>query len=466
GAATDFETKKEHDQQLDQVLADLCIPGATWKLSTGQLRVPIQLRRQELNPVARGWHEFSIYSLIPSSNRSEIPVIRAILIHCIMRGEDVRAEDIIADKIVRMAQGSKEKGKLGFPSTIYKLCKEADVPLREFRRTKKIQAEKPITARRMESTRLPRPVQRRQQENEEEDEPMPQPQPDFEHHQEFNDPPVQPPLYHVPTYTDQHQKDLASIEEQLQNMMWYQQQALENMSKNQAEYMAELRDIKGKQQELYENNDRFYNQVRQEQKEMVQEIQQIKNYQVNQTLVDSTRHKAYMDELAAMKAKQEEFFANQVNQYNMIRQDQKLLGKEILNVKKYQMSAITMGSGGSSSSTQPPPPYEPDQALMKIREQHATFTEICRQLKDWTRNASGRESYMVWAHQLANPNLVEMSSQKIVKQIYDNIDRKRPMFRGLLKSDLQPPNPAPPTSSSKDPQDPASSSKDPKDPPK
>ncbi|MED6212806.1 hypothetical protein PIB30_087066 [Stylosanthes scabra] len=150
------------------------MPGATWKLSTGQLRVPIQLRRQELNPIARGWHVFSIHSLIPSSNRSEIPVIRAILIHCIMRGEDVRAEDIIADKIVRMAQGIKEKGKLGFPSTIYKLCKEAGVPLREFRRTKKIQAKKPITARRMESTRLPRPVQQRQQEDEEEDHPMPQ----------------------------------------------------------------------------------------------------------------------------------------------------------------------------------------------------------------------------------------------------------------------------------------------------
>ncbi|MED6221259.1 hypothetical protein PIB30_052712 [Stylosanthes scabra] len=459
------------------------MPGATWKLSTGQLRVPIQLRRQELNPVARGWHEFSIYSLIPSSNRFEIPVIRAILIHCIMRGEDVRAEDIIADKIVRMAQGIKEKGKLGFPSTIYKLCKEAGVPLREFKRSRKIQAEKPITARRMESTR--------QQENEEEDEPMPQAgevneeenveqqgddhdyhyqydfeqyQLEFEHHQDFNEeqPAQQPPLYHMPTYTDQHQKNLDSIETQLQNMMWYEQQALENMSKNQAEYMAELRDIKGKQQELYENNDRFYNQVRQEQREIIQEIQQIKNYQVNQTLVDSTRHKAYMDELAALKARQEEFFSNQTTQYNMIRQDQKLLGKEILDVKKYQMSAVTMGSGGSSSSPQPPPPpYEPDQALIKIREQHATFTEICRQLKDWTRNASARESYAVWAHQQANPNLVEMSSQKIVKQIYENIDYKRPMFRGLLKSDLQPSNPAPPPSSSKDPKDPPSSSKDP-----
>ncbi|MED6139410.1 hypothetical protein PIB30_083597 [Stylosanthes scabra] len=70
------------------------VRGATWKLSIGQLRVPIQLRRQELNPIATGWHEFSIHSLIPFSNRSKIPVIRAILIHCIMRGEDVRAEDI------------------------------------------------------------------------------------------------------------------------------------------------------------------------------------------------------------------------------------------------------------------------------------------------------------------------------------------------------------------------------------
>ncbi|MED6211618.1 hypothetical protein PIB30_075476 [Stylosanthes scabra] len=92
GARTDFETRKAHDQQLDNVLADLCMPGATWKLSTGQQRVPIQLRRQELNPIARGWHELPIHSLILSSNRSKIPVIRAILIHCIMNGEDMHAK--------------------------------------------------------------------------------------------------------------------------------------------------------------------------------------------------------------------------------------------------------------------------------------------------------------------------------------------------------------------------------------
>ncbi|MED6153205.1 hypothetical protein PIB30_099447 [Stylosanthes scabra] len=276
GARTDFETRKEHDQQLDSVLADLSMPGATWKPSTGQQRVPIQLRRQELNPIARGWHELSIHSLIPSSNRSEIPVIRAILIHCIMNGEDVLAEEIIADKMVRMAQGIKEKGKLGFPSTIYKLCKEAGVPLREFRRTKKIPAEKPITARRIESTRLPRNLQHQPQDNEDENQSMPQAeeghgeeqgeghdyqhhQPEYDHQPEFQHEPQfqQPPLYEIPTYTYQHEKDLHSIEEQLQNMMWLQQQCLENINKSQVEYMAELRTIKGKQQELFENNDRF-----------------------------------------------------------------------------------------------------------------------------------------------------------------------------------------------------------------
>ncbi|MED6123648.1 hypothetical protein PIB30_051154 [Stylosanthes scabra] len=153
GARTDFETQKEHDQQLDSVLADLCMPGATWKLSTGQQRVPIQLRRQELNPIARGW---------------------------------------------------------------------------EFRRTKKIPVEKPITARRMESTRLPRSLQHQPQDNEDEDQPMPQAkegqgeehdhqhhqleydhQPEFQHEPQFQ----QPPLYEIPTYTDQHEKDLHSIEE-------------------------------------------------------------------------------------------------------------------------------------------------------------------------------------------------------------------------------------------------------------
>ncbi|MED6152853.1 hypothetical protein PIB30_096024 [Stylosanthes scabra] len=99
---------------------------------------------------------------------------------------------------------------------------------------------------------------------------------------------------------------------------------------------------------------RFYNQVREEQREMAKEIQQVKNYQVNQTMIKSARNKALMEELAAVKTRQEEFFSNQTNQYNLIRKEQNLLGKEILDVKKHQVNTITMGSSSS------PNKYEPD----------------------------------------------------------------------------------------------------------
>ncbi|MED6202316.1 hypothetical protein PIB30_104096, partial [Stylosanthes scabra] len=36
GAETDYNTRKAIDQRLDEVLSDLCVPGATWKLSSSQ----------------------------------------------------------------------------------------------------------------------------------------------------------------------------------------------------------------------------------------------------------------------------------------------------------------------------------------------------------------------------------------------------------------------------------------------
>ncbi|MED6224224.1 hypothetical protein PIB30_081828, partial [Stylosanthes scabra] len=53
-AETDYKTRQAMDQRLDEVLSDLCIPGTTWKLSSGQPAVPIQLRRTELHHLAKG----------------------------------------------------------------------------------------------------------------------------------------------------------------------------------------------------------------------------------------------------------------------------------------------------------------------------------------------------------------------------------------------------------------------------
>ncbi|MED6164761.1 hypothetical protein PIB30_093300 [Stylosanthes scabra] len=217
GAETDYKTHQATNQRLDEVLADLCIPGATWMLSSSQPAVPIQLRRTELLPLAKGWQEFIIHSLVPTGNKSEITVARAILIHSIMRGEEVRAEDIIADNLAVIAQGLQSKGNLSFPTTIYNLCKDAGVPLREFRRTSKIPEEKLITAKRMESTRIPRNLPQQQQEDDDEDEPMPQvgegneEEEEQQQHQNFQQPPQQPfPDFH-PHYESQYHQDLQGI---------------------------------------------------------------------------------------------------------------------------------------------------------------------------------------------------------------------------------------------------------------
>ncbi|MED6206513.1 hypothetical protein PIB30_027605 [Stylosanthes scabra] len=135
GAENNFENRQNRDQQLDAVIRDLCIQGATWKMGTGRNPKPIQLRRQELRPLARG--------------------------------DDVRAEKLIADK---------GKGLLGFPSTIYKLCKEAGVRMREFKHTEQVPEERYITAKVMEATRIPRMIQQNQHEEEEEEEDQAMPQ--------------------------------------------------------------------------------------------------------------------------------------------------------------------------------------------------------------------------------------------------------------------------------------------------
>ncbi|MED6128699.1 hypothetical protein PIB30_100485 [Stylosanthes scabra] len=245
GVETDYRTRQATDQRLDEVLADLCIPRATWRLSSSQPAVPIQLRRTKLLSLARGWQEFIIHSLVPTGNKSEITVSRAILIHSIMRGEDVRAEDIIADNMAVIAQGLQGKGNLSFPSTIYKLCKDAGVPLRKFRRTSKILEKKLITAKQMESTRIPRSVPAQQQDDDDEDEVMPQAGGGNEEegkpqqHQYFQQPPQQPYQDFQPNFESQYHQDLQGIEEHLSSMQFLQQSFYENMQKSQAEYMEE-----------------------------------------------------------------------------------------------------------------------------------------------------------------------------------------------------------------------------------
>ncbi|MED6198512.1 hypothetical protein PIB30_067016 [Stylosanthes scabra] len=200
-----------------------------------------------------------------------------------MKGEEVRAEDIIADNMAAIVQGQHGKGKLGFPSTIYKLCKDAKVQLREFKRTTRIPQEKPIMAKQMESTRLPR-----------------------NHYPEFQQ-----------NFDNQFHQDLQGIEEHLSSMQFLQQSFYENMQKSQAEYMEEVKAIKAKQEELWNNTNRFHSQIRKKQDMLAREIQEIRKNQINQTLKSTQKSNAEknLEQVVERQARELAEMKKQLNQW-------------------------------------------------------------------------------------------------------------------------------------------------------
>ncbi|MED6199774.1 hypothetical protein PIB30_079034 [Stylosanthes scabra] len=296
---------------------------------------PIQLRRQELLPLARGWQEFIIHNIFPTSNKSEVTTARAILIHSIIKGDDIRVENLIVDSIILIAQGLSGKGKLGFPSTIYKLCKDAKVRMREFTNLDLISKGRYITAEVMETVRVPRVVQRHQPRNEDEDHEMPQYVPENEtdfsnlqrgqQHHQFQQPPQQQYHHQQPPYEDYHQYQ--------QTMMEQQQQGFNSINEMLA----------------------------------VMQLQQQNMFQGLQTTQNQ-----YLEELRALKTRQDEFFSNQNNQYHMIRQEQDLIAKEIQDLEKYQVNTTMMGANKN----------EIDQLVSKVGEQQHQYTEAMRQLKE------------------------------------------------------------------------------------
>ncbi|MED6210631.1 hypothetical protein PIB30_066016 [Stylosanthes scabra] len=63
----------------------------------------------------------------------------------------------------------------------------------------------------------------------------------------------------------------------------------ENTQKSQAEYMEEVKQIKAKQEEMWNNTNRFQSQIRKEQETLAREIQEVRKGQINQTLVNNQR---------------------------------------------------------------------------------------------------------------------------------------------------------------------------------
>ncbi|MED6126782.1 hypothetical protein PIB30_081858 [Stylosanthes scabra] len=315
GAQYNYHHRRPTEEELNLILRELCEEGATWKMGKGKDPKPIQLRRPELTNLARGWLEFVIHNLLPTGNKSEITVARAMLIHSIIRGDEIRAEEIIAGQIILITQGLGGKGKIAFPSTIYKLCKAAKVKMnREYGGYEECDEGRFITNEVMETIRIPHIALGWHVEQDNEDEPMhqfvPPPMPhnvaddaefgdqeqdqnqQYEHHWE-QPPYVEPfPQLEQPPPQYQHQQQPHKYQ---QKQMEAQQQGFQKLNEQVANmqigiqtklghYKEEVHTLKDKQQELFTNTNNLCNHILRQQEMMNKEMIDLKKWQVSETV--------------------------------------------------------------------------------------------------------------------------------------------------------------------------------------
>ncbi|MED6126124.1 hypothetical protein PIB30_075296 [Stylosanthes scabra] len=124
---TSFNVRKLRAiRDTDAILRDICVEGAVWE--TGAHMNPLKLRRQDLTPLARGWHDFIIHTIKPTSNQSEVTIERAVLIHCIITSQEVEVEEIIEDTMTNIiSKLHLSKPPLAFPNVIARLLEESGV---------------------------------------------------------------------------------------------------------------------------------------------------------------------------------------------------------------------------------------------------------------------------------------------------------------------------------------------------
>ncbi|MED6135662.1 hypothetical protein PIB30_048760 [Stylosanthes scabra] len=124
-AASYEERKANKDYRLEEVLECLCLKGREWvRHKDGR---PHFLRRNDLEPMARGWYDFVCRSIMPTTNRSELTVERAMLIHSIIIGENINVEEIIAEQFYKFIYKTDLSSSLPFPSIIAALCLDAKI---------------------------------------------------------------------------------------------------------------------------------------------------------------------------------------------------------------------------------------------------------------------------------------------------------------------------------------------------
>ncbi|MED6152738.1 hypothetical protein PIB30_094866 [Stylosanthes scabra] len=119
------ERKANKDYRLDHILEDMCEEDTQWVCHRDGR--PHYLRRSDLEPMSKCWYEFVCRSILPTTNRFELTIERAMLIHSIIIDENINVEEIIAEQIYKFVYKMDISSSLPFPSIIAALCADAKI---------------------------------------------------------------------------------------------------------------------------------------------------------------------------------------------------------------------------------------------------------------------------------------------------------------------------------------------------
>ncbi|KAL4294009.1 hypothetical protein AHAS_Ahas18G0185200 [Arachis hypogaea] len=107
-----YQSRMSGDPDHDKIVNDICVLGADWvRDSTG---APKFIRRGDLILEAKGWFEIVRRSILSSSNNSEVNINKAAMVHCIMKGGEIKVYELIAKGIRTMAEKNDSEAWLGY----------------------------------------------------------------------------------------------------------------------------------------------------------------------------------------------------------------------------------------------------------------------------------------------------------------------------------------------------------------
>ncbi|QHO23286.1 uncharacterized protein DS421_12g362280 [Arachis hypogaea] len=124
-----YQERINGDPDYDEIAGDICVINTDWERDNHRRHK--HLKRGDLSPEAKGWYELIRRSILGTVNTSEVTKKKAVMLHCIMVGGEIKIHEIIAKDIQKISEKNSANAWLQYPSTIMQLCMKARVPLED-----------------------------------------------------------------------------------------------------------------------------------------------------------------------------------------------------------------------------------------------------------------------------------------------------------------------------------------------